>query len=103
MNDKHREFNENDLLERISEGLDISESDYNKAVSSYTAVGEYLSNNLEGDISVYPQGSFIYGTVTRPYLKGQDAGYDIDLVYEYDADSAESCKNLVGEAIKNSD
>ena len=28
MNDKHREFNENDLLERISEGLDISESDY---------------------------------------------------------------------------
>ena len=39
MNDKHREFNENDLLERISEGLDVSESDYNKAVSIYTAVG----------------------------------------------------------------
>ena len=28
MNDKHREFNEDDLLERISEGLDMSESDY---------------------------------------------------------------------------
>jgi hypothetical protein len=50
MNDKHREFNENDLLERISEGLDISESDYNKAVSSYTAVGEYLYG--EGGIPI---------------------------------------------------
>jgi hypothetical protein len=74
----NNELNENDLLESISKGLDISESDYKKAVKSYTAVGEYLARNLEGEVNVYPQGSFLYGTVTRPYLKGQDAEYDID-------------------------
>ena len=34
MNNKYNEFSENDLLEGISKGLNISESDYKKAEAS---------------------------------------------------------------------
>ena len=75
-------FNENELLKKVVEQLDISKTDYDKAVESYTAVGKYLEEKLVVSANIYPQGSFLYGTVTRPYFQGKDAEYDIDLVCE---------------------
>jgi len=105
MEDKHSRFDENELLTEILKYLDISQTDYDKAVKSYTAVGEYLENSLGNSVNIYPQGSFMYGTVTRPYLQGKDAEYDIDLVCEYKPtpDNAETCKTLCGNALKASE
>ena len=103
--ENNRRFDENEFLTNVLKQLDISETDYEKAVESYTAVGKYLELKLGKNVSIYPQGSFLYGTVARPYFKGKDAEYDIDLVCEYIPfpDTAEVCKNLVRNALKDSD
>ena len=47
----------------------------------------------------------MYGTVTRPYYRGKDAEYDIDLVCEYESPSitADTCKTSCGNALNASD
>lgn len=94
------------LLEAIADALDISESHYTQVVKRYKS----LSTWLERDESVvacyspeiYPQGSFLLGTVTKP-ISGAEA-YDIDLVSELSLQkteiSQEKLKYLVGEEIK---
>lgn len=74
------EFTE--ILETLGENLDISETEHNAAISSYQAVGSWLSQ--EGTIlspykpQILPQGSFLLGTVIKP-TNGKD-DIDIDLV-----------------------
>ena len=101
----NRKFDENELLLNILKHLDISETDYNKAVESYGAVSEYLVKSLGKSTKIYPQGSFMYGTITRPYFQGKDAEYDIDLVCEYSPilNVADDCKNQVGNVLRASD
>lgn len=105
MDNYKKKFNEIELLDEIFKKLDISETNYKKAVDSYTAVGKYLLKELGDGTKVYPQGSFLYGTVTRPYFKGKDVEYDIDLVCEYEPlpDTADKCKNSCGDALKASE
>jgi len=105
MESNHKRFDENTLLEKIFKQLDISQTDYEKAVESYNAVGKYLVEILGKTANIYPQGSFLYGTVIRPYFQGKDAEYDIDLVCEFipSPDTAEACKTLVGNALKASE
>jgi len=104
MKEEISKFNENELIEEVIESLDISKSDYDRAVESYKAVGSYLESRLGSNVNIYPQGSFMYGTVTRPYYKGKDAEYDIDLVCKYEPlpDSAVACKTICGNALKSS-
>ena len=71
------------ILEEIANQLDISETLYKEAVDRYEAVGKWLG---EGDSPlavfspvIYPQGSFLLGTVTKRW--GKDEEYDIDLVF----------------------
>lgn len=95
----------NKLLFEISNGLNISETMYKKAVDSYGAVGKYISSNLEipdNDIEIYPQGSFNLGTVVRP-LHDEDDGYDIDLVVELNKDKfdAKTTKIIIGDVLMN--
>lgn len=67
-----------DLLKVITK-LDISPSMYRNADEKYHSIATYLENH--GIIAdMYPQGSFALGTVTRPYVKGKDAGYDLDFI-----------------------
>ncbi len=98
--------NYNRFLEHLSEGLDIPPSKYQLAVERYTAVGNWLNQNTNGQIEskIYPQGSFRYGTVIRPLKDGKDADYDIDLVCEIQADKTKSApsavKHYVGDRLK---
>lgn len=71
----------NDLYTRIAKALDISETLFQRAVTSYQTVGNYLSNCAPNyNISIYPQGSFKLGTVIKPYFDNDE--YDLDFVCE---------------------
>jgi len=78
--DQKKQFNE--LLEELGQTLDISKNQYEKAVKSYQAVGNHLSN--EGSAlanykpEILPQGSFLLGTMVKPVNDNDDL--DIDLV-----------------------
>lgn len=92
------------MLRRIAKELEISKTEFDKAVQSYGAVGTYLDNNIpEYDIRVVPQGSFSLGTVIKPITDKDE--YDIDLVaiIENQFSSARELKNIVGDALKASD
>ncbi|NHZ85715.1 MAG: nucleotidyltransferase [Planctomycetia bacterium] len=70
------------IFTELSTNLDISESQYNTAVSSYRAVGDYLANK-DSELHSYnptikPQGSFLLGTMVKPIIK--DDEFDVDLV-----------------------
>lgn len=78
------------LLERIAEALDLTPAQYAMAVSRYESVGRHL-RHPDGSLarfspSIYPQGSFLLGTVIRP-LNDEDV-FDIDLVCELLMDKA---------------
>lgn len=80
--EQRTEFNE--ILEELGNTLDISETQFDAAVKSYKAVGDWLC--ADGSLlkpykpTIKPQGSFLLGTVIRPYDENQDL--DIDLVCE---------------------
>ncbi|MCK9308913.1 MAG: nucleotidyltransferase [Candidatus Cloacimonetes bacterium] len=76
----------NDLLEAISDELDIPESMYKAAKSHYESVGKWLAQEgtyfQQFNGTIFTQGSFMLGTMIRPYDENQD--YDIDLVFRVD-------------------
>lgn len=96
-----------EILENLGKQLDISESQYNEAVKSYEAVGEWLSK--EGS-SLYPyhprilpQGSFMLGTIIKPINDEDDI--DIDLVCKLSGKPShwtqKHLKDAVGERLKD--
>ncbi len=107
-NNKIYEYSEH--LSSLARDLDISPSDYKKAVKRYEALAEYLNEaEYEGavnGVSIYPQGSFELGTVIRPIKDTEDSGYDIDLVCETNiptiSTSPGDIKNAIGDKIKES-
>ena len=97
------------LLSEIAQALDISNTLFEDAEKKYCAVGSWLG---EGDSplakftpEIYPQGSFLLGTVIKP-LSDEDE-YDIDLVFRLlilkDQISQKELKNLVGDRLKASE
>ncbi len=93
----------NDLYLRIAEELDISDTLFEKAVKSYTALGEYINNHCDCSVSVYTQGSFRLGTVIRP-LSDEDE-YDLDLVCEVmdiPYITPKDLKNMIGDILRDS-
>jgi hypothetical protein len=74
------------ILVRIAEELDISDSKFKEAKTKYESVGEWLrrkeSTLAANNPKIYPQGSFLIGTVVKPI--SNEEGYDIDLVCELD-------------------
>lgn len=80
--EEKKQFSE--ILETLGETLDITETQYKAAVSSYSAVGEWLAKP-ESSLAPYnpiirPQGSFMLGTMIKPVCEEDDL--DIDLVCE---------------------
>lgn len=73
------------VLNGLGAGLDITPSEYQRAVDSYQAVGRWLA--AEGSTlapyepEILPQGSFLLGTMTRPVNEEDDL--DIDLVCRF--------------------
>ncbi len=94
------------FLENLSDLLDITPSQFEKAKERYTAVGTWLSKEdsplFKYSPVVYPQGSFRLGTVIKP-ITGEDE-FDIDLVCNLNAKSTEitqeELKKLVGDRLK---
>ena len=73
-----------DLLNRVSIELEITQSQRESAVTSYNAVGEWLAGEesplAQLDPNIYAQGSLRLDTTVKP--KGQDE-FDLDLVCEF--------------------
>src|SRR5680860_384092 len=96
-----------EILENLGKQLDISESQYNAAVKSYEAVGDWLSK--EGsplypyEPRILPQGSFMLGTIIKPVNDEDDI--DIDLVCKLNGKPAHwtpmHLKNAVGDRLKD--
>lgn len=84
MSDIHLNF----ILEKIAESLDISPTDYKRAVKSYEAIGTWLEDGYEKGAypkstkkpDIYPQGSINLGTIIRPIRDGKETDFDVDLV-----------------------
>lgn len=94
------------VLEEVAAALDIPESYYELAVERYGSIGGWLER--DGSIVaqykplIYPQGSFLLGTVTRPISEKDE--YDLDLVSELNllknSITQADLKKLVGDEIK---
>jgi len=94
----------NDLFLRIAEELDISDTLFDRAVTSYTALGEYINNHCDCSVGVYTQGSFRLGTVIRP-LSDEDE-YDLDLVCEVTGvpyTTPKDLKKKIGDILRESE
>lgn len=92
------------MYRKIAAEIEISDAQAEKAKESYEAVGNYLNNNIKQyDVRIFPQGSFMLGTVIKP-ISDKDE-YDIDLVATIDNKfmSAKDLKNIVGDVLKTSD
>lgn len=95
-------------LPLILEGLDIPDSAYDKAESRYKKLGEFLcreGSRVEHlDPYVFPQGSFLLGTVIRPL--DDDEEYDLDLGCSLrigvskSTHSQKELKELIGEELE---
>ena len=72
-----------ELLDLLSDGLDIPEEAYDQARSKYTELGRWLGDDhvehFQTNASIYPQGSMRLGTVVMP-VDGTSE-FDVDLVY----------------------
>jgi hypothetical protein len=97
------------ILNEIANQLDLPQSLHEEAVERYQAVGKWLG---EGDSPlaihspiIYPQGSFLLGTVTKCW--GEDDEYDIDLIFEINLSknsiSQKRLKNLIGDRLKENE
>ena len=97
-----------EFLENVAEDIDIPPAKYQQAVDRYRAIGHWLE---EGEYpgctdkpDIYPQGSFRLGTVVRPVRGGEEADYDIDLVFELpitkDWTDAHTVKRAVGDRLR---
>ncbi len=104
-----------DLLQKTAETLDISPSDYKRAVASYKSVGGWLeagySDKAYPFCSAQPritvQGSMALGTVARPWKGDTEGDYDLDLICELPVVSLEKnpvnaskIKNQVGDRLR---
>lgn len=81
LNEQQKEEFERIIL-ALGESLDITETQYNALVKSYSAVGKYLQDDPElsqYDPLVSPQGSLRLGTIIQPINDGDDM--DVDLVF----------------------
>jgi hypothetical protein len=102
--EQKQQFSE--ILEELGKSLDISESQYNAAVRSYTHVAEWLSA-VDSPIAVYspeilPQGSFLLQTMIKPIHENDEL--DIDLVCKLEKIKPGltqfDLKHLVGDRLK---
>jgi len=103
------------ILTHVAESLDISPTDYERAVRSYNSVGKWLEDGYvngsysesTGKPSIYPQGSINLGTIIRPLKDGKESDFDVDLVCQLQCSrtkiSQEATKKEVGNRLKNND
>lgn len=96
------------FLKALADELEISESRYDQAYTSYKSFGDWLvrteSTVRKYKPSVFVQGSFRLGTVIKPISENED--YDVDAVSQFDLLATNSCsqktlKDLLGIEVKS--
>ena len=93
-------------MKSLLEEIDVSDSDYEKAINRYSSISDYLANSelKKYNPKVFVQGSFKLGTPIKPLAEG--GAYDIDIVVELTELSKhditqKQLKKIVGEALFN--
>lgn len=90
-----------DVLERMAGALDIDPSGFEEAKSRYESIGNWLdrpeSSLAQYDPAISPQGSFLLGTVTRPFTDKEE--YDVDLVCLLKASKADFTEKNLKDAV----
>ena len=98
-----------EIFNELSRNLDITATQYEKAVSSYQAVGKWLSDD-NSKLSPYspeilPQGSFLLGTMIKPVLNTDEL--DVDLVCKLSGKQPDwsqfDLKSIVGKRLKENE
>ncbi len=88
-------------LSQVVQDLDITDSELADAEGHYKAVGDWLGKDdsplAANRPTIYPQGSFLLGTMIRPV--GKKCELDIDLVCLLQIDSAEISQKRLKEVI----
>ena len=101
VHDKRFATTHDDVLEAMAEALDIPPSKFEEAKNRYEAIGNWLdrpeSTIAEYDPAISPQGSFLLGTVTRPFTDAEE--YDVDLVCRLEASKARFTQKSLKEAV----
>lgn len=91
-------------VEELLKNIEVSESDYEKAVSRYESVSKYIVDNyIEYSPEIYLQGSFKLGTSIKPLT--EDGAYDIDIIclfgkYNKQMISQAHLKEIMGKIVK---
>ena len=96
----------NKSLKQIASSIDLDETRYKKAETSYVAIGEWLSKE-DSNVSafspqIFSQGSFSVGTVVKP----SNEDFDLDFVCLMENDpglSSQETFQLIGERLKSND
>lgn len=105
--EQKQQFSE--ILDELGQTLDISETEFNAAVTSYNAVGNWLSSENSAlapyKPEILPQGSFLLGTAIKPISEKDDI--DIDIVCKLSGKNPnwtqENLKEIVGNRLKEND
>lgn len=100
--------NTEEILSDIIKKIEISDTNFNKAVERYNAIGNWIKEGLEKngyDANIYPQGSFALNTVISPCPENNE--YDVDLVCEVKLDKKEveplKVLDLIGDRLKENE
>ncbi|AZI26465.1 nucleotidyltransferase [Pedobacter sp. G11] len=95
------------ILEQLARSIDLTDAQYEEAISKYDAVGGFLSGSycsLAGyNPKIVPQGSMRIGTVTRPVQ--DECEFDMDANCRLDIATPVSqyrLKQLIGDCFKSS-
>ncbi|EGQ1588368.1 nucleotidyltransferase [Staphylococcus pseudintermedius] len=99
-------MNKSDIIEKVLKNIDISPTMERNAHEKYDNISSYLSN--KGLVcNFYPQGSFLLGTVIRPYKDGKDKLYDLDVISIIDKEKSKTTpyksKYDIGNLLKESE
>ncbi|SHI55673.1 nucleotidyltransferase domain-containing protein [Flavobacterium haoranii] len=98
-----------EILNELGKSLDISETEFNAAVASYNAVGNWLSSENSAlapyKPEILPQGSFLLGTAIKPISEKDDI--DIDIVCKLTGKNPiwtqAHLKKIVGDRLKENE
>lgn len=90
----------------VIEKLDISPTQFKNAQSKYEALAAFLDEHgIEA--TIYPQGSFALGTVTRPANKADSPSYDLDCICQVTGTKSDytpsGLRNLIEDTLKGND
>lgn len=94
----------NKLIEEVLKDIDLSPSLEKNARDKYQSIAKYLEDKgLNCDF--YPQGSFLLGTVVRPFKENKNRNYDLDILNIINSDkytiTPDRVKNRTGNLLKS--